>query len=70
LSHAHPYYADVVAEDYDLTWQALAAISYRFEKVDAVVGYPYLEWDFDNGDMLNFDELDLSGPFAGFKIWF
>jgi len=64
------YYADVGTGDSDKTWQALAAISYRFESVDAVLGYRYLEWDFDKGDMLNFDELDLSGPFAGVKFRF
>jgi hypothetical protein len=35
-----------------------------------VFGYRYLKWDFDDGDMLNFDELDLSGPFAGIKVRF
>jgi hypothetical protein len=64
------YYADVGTGESDKTWQALAAISYRFESVDAVLGYRYLEWDFDKGDMLNFDELDLSGPFAGVKFRF
>jgi hypothetical protein len=64
------YFADVGAGDSDMTWQALAAISYRFQKFDAVLGYRYLEWDFDDGDMLNFDELDLSGPFAGVKFRF
>ena len=64
------YYADVGAGDSDLTWQALAAINYRFQKVDAVLGYRYLDWDFDEGDMLNFDDLNLSGPFAGFKFRF
>jgi hypothetical protein len=64
------YFADVGTGDSDLTWQALAAISYRFEKLDAVFGYRYLKWNFDDGDMLNFDELDLSGPFAGIKVRF
>ena len=64
------YFADVGTGDSDTTWQALAAISYRFKKVDAVIGYRYLEWDFDKGDMLNFDDLDLSGPFAGVKFQF
>jgi hypothetical protein len=64
------YYADVGGGNSRLTWQALAAVSYRFQKVDAVVGYRYLDWDFDKGDMLNFDELNLSGPFAGVKFLF
>jgi hypothetical protein len=53
-----------------MTWQALGAINYRFQRVDAVVGYRYLDWDFDDGDMLNFDDLNLSGPFAGVKFLF
>jgi hypothetical protein len=65
------YYGDVGTGESDKTWQALAAISYRFESVDAVLGYRYLKWEFDKaGDMLNFDELDLSGPFAGVKFRF
>ena len=64
------YYADVGAGNSKSTWQALAGINYRFQKVDAVVGYRYLEWDFDKGDMLNFDDLNLSGPFAGVKFRF
>lgn len=62
------YAADVGTGDSELTWQALAAISYRFQKLDAVVGYRYLEWDFDDNEV--FDDLDLSGPFAGAKFRF
>ena len=64
------YYADVGGGNSKTTWQALAAINYRFQRVDAVVGYRYLDWDFDDGDMLNFDDLNLSGPFAGVKFLF
>jgi hypothetical protein len=64
------YYADVGAGNSKMTWQALAAINYRFQRFDAVVGYRYLDWDFDDGDMLNFDDLNLSGPFAGVKFLF
>jgi hypothetical protein len=64
------YYADVGGGNSKMTWQALAAINYRFQRVDAVVGYRYLDWDFDDGDMLNFDELNLGGPFAGVKFLF
>ena len=64
------YYADVGGGNSKMTWQALGAINYRFQRVDAVVGYRYLDWDFDDGDMLNFDDLNLSGPFAGVKFLF
>ena len=62
------YYADVGTGDSDLTWQALAGINYRFKRVDAVLGYRYLDWDFDDNEVL--DDLNLSGPFAGVKFRF
>ncbi len=62
------YYADIGAGDSDLTWQAAAAINYRLEKVDLALGYRYLDWDFD--DFGPFNDLNLSGAFAGVKIPF
>lgn len=62
------YYADIGAGDSDLTWQALAAVNYRMKKVDLVLGYRYLDWEFD--DFGPFDDLNLSGAFAGVKIPF
>jgi hypothetical protein len=62
------YYLDVGTGDSELTWQALAGINYRFEKVDAVLGYRYLDWTFDNNDLL--DDLNVSGPYAGIKFRF
>lgn len=61
-------YLDAGAGDSDSTWQAKAALNYRFRKVDAVVGYRYLDWDFDDND--TFDDLNLSGPYAGVKFRF
>ena len=37
-------YLDVGTGDSDLTWQARGGLNYRFEKVDAVIGYAHLEW--------------------------
>lgn len=62
------YYADIGTGESDLTWQALAAVNYRFRKVDAVLGYRYLKWDFDDRNLL--DNLNLHGPFAGVKVLF
>lgn len=62
------YYIDVGAGDSDLTWQALAAVNYRLKKADLVLGYRYLDWDFD--DFGPFNDLNLSGAFAGVKIPF
>ena len=38
----------------------------KMEKVNLVLGYRYMDWDFDNYGP--FDDLNLSGPFAGVKI--
>lgn len=62
------YYADVGTGDSDVTWQALAAINYRCYRYDIVGGYRYLKWDFDHSPY--FDDLDLSGIFAGVKFSF
>lgn len=61
-------YLDVGSGDTDRTWQASAGIYYRFEKLDAGFGYRYVEWDFDDDD--TFDELNISGPYAGAKFRF
>ena len=62
------YYADIGTGESDFTWQALAAVNYRMEKVDLVLGYRYLDWEFD--DYGPFDDLNLSGAFLGVKIPF
>jgi len=62
------YHADIGAGDSDLTWQALVGLNYRFSKVDAAFRYRYLKWEFDDND--TFDDLDLSGPYAGARFSF
>lgn len=62
------YYGDFGGGDSDLTWQALGAINYRCNRYDFVGGYRYLEWEFDNSPY--FDDLNLSGLFAGIKFSF
>jgi hypothetical protein len=64
------YYADVGTGQSDLTWQALASLSYRFKHVDAVAGYRYLDYEFDTDNVEFLDSLDISGPYAGVKFWF
>jgi hypothetical protein len=59
------YYADIGAGGSDLTWQALAAINYRFRPLDIALGYRYLYWDFEKGSLI--EDLDISGPYAGVK---
>ena len=62
------YHLDAGTGDTDFSWQALGAVNYRFDKVDAVFGYRYLEWNFD--DDKAFNDLDISGPFVGVKVQF
>jgi hypothetical protein len=66
------YLFDVGTGDTDLTWQAFAAIAYKFEKVGLSLGYRHLEWQFDEddagGDLL--DKIYISGPMIGIKYWF
>jgi hypothetical protein len=64
------YYADVGTGESDLTWQALGSLNYRFMNVDLVLGYRYLDWNFDSDDGDVLDDLNLHGPFAGVKFSF
>ena len=63
-----PYYADVGTGDSDLTWQATAGVGYRFQRFDLVIGYRYLDWEFDDSSVFN--DMNISGPYAGFKFVF
>ena len=63
-----PFYADIGTGDSDLTWQAFAGIAYKFKKIDVILAYRYLYWDFDDSDV--FDDLNLSGPYVGIKFVF
>jgi len=67
-----PYLFDVGTGDTDLTWQAFAAIAYKFDRVGLSLGYRHLEWDFDEGDAGGdlLDKLYVSGPMIGIKYWF
>jgi hypothetical protein len=64
------YYADVGTGDSDLTWQALASISYRFNHLDATAGYRHLEYEFDSNSDDFLESMTISGPYAGVKFWF
>jgi hypothetical protein len=63
-----PYHLDIGTGDSDVTWQGLGGIGYRFKHFDVIGAYRYLSWDFDSGDQL--DDLNLHGPFLGFKFRF
>jgi len=63
-----PVYADVGAGDSDLTWQAFGGIGYRFERFEAILGYRYLKWEFEDNSAL--DDLAVHGPILGAKFSF
>lgn len=63
-----PYYLDVGTGETDLTWQGFGGIGYRFKKLDVIVGYRYLAWDFDSNAV--FADMNLSGPLVGVKFRF
>ncbi len=64
------YHLDVGTGQSEFTWQALGSLNYRFKNVDLVLGYRYLDWNFDadEGDVL--DDLNIHGPIAGVKFTF
>lgn len=67
-----PYFFDVGTGDTDLTWQAYAAIAYKFDRIGLSLGYRHLEWELDEGDAGGdlFEKLYISGPMIGIKWWF
>ena len=62
------YYGDIGTGQSDRTWQTYVGVSYRFKYVDAVLGYRYLKWNFDQEAGL--DNLILKGPMAGITYQF
>lgn len=63
-----PVYADIGTGESDLTWQVFGGIGYRFEKIEAVLGYRYLRWEFDDNAAL--DDLAVHGPILGARFRF
>lgn len=63
-----PYYLDVGAGDRTTTWQAYAGVGYKLKRVDLVLGYRHLNWNFD--DNVVFSDMNLSGFLLGVKIRF
>ena len=58
-----PYRADIGTGDSDFTLHAFAGIGYRFESFKLLLAYRYLEWEFEDGALL--DDLQASGPVLG-----
>lgn len=58
-----PYYADIGAGSSSLTYQLLAGVGYRFDKVDVKLAYRHLFYD-QSGDKL-LQDVTFSGPALG-----
>jgi hypothetical protein len=67
-----PFHVDVGAGDTELTWQAFVGVGYKYEKFDLIMGYRYLDWDFDDSDKGGdtFNDFTISGPIIGAKFTF
>jgi hypothetical protein len=59
-------YADVGTGQSDLTWQALAAVGYRFDRFDLVAGYRYLDYEFRDDEPLA--SMRVYGPWGAFRL--
>jgi len=62
------YQLDGGAGDSDFTWQGIGAVAYRFKSFDAMFGYRYLDWNFD--DKASLEDLNFHGPSAGVRFVF
>jgi hypothetical protein len=59
-----PYYVDIGTGDSDLSWQAMAGVSFQAAKwVDLALVYRHLEWDLGNDKLVA--DLNISGPAFG-----
>lgn len=67
-----PFQLDAGSGDTDMTWQAFAGVGYEYESFDLIVGYRYLEWEFDDGGTGGkvYNDLSISGPIIGAKFKF
>ena len=63
-----PVHVDVGTGDSDLTWQLLAGVGYTFSWGDVLLAYRHLEYEQEDGDLL--EGLSLSGPALGASFRF
>lgn len=66
------YYLDVGTGDSQLTYQAMGAVGYQFNKISVSGGYRYLRWNFGESDDLGraMRNLKVAGPFAALSYNF
>lgn len=58
-----PYYLDVGTGDSDLTWQAIAGVSYAYGWGDLIISYRHFE--YDGGPQGLMENFSFSGPVIG-----
>lgn len=58
-----PYYLDVGTGDSDLTWQAIAGVSYAYSWGDLIISYRHFE--YDGGPQGLMENFSFSGPVIG-----
>jgi len=63
-----PLHADVGTGDSTLTWQLSVGAGYSFSWGDLILAYRHLDYDHDDGDLL--ESLALSGPALGANFRF
>jgi opacity protein-like surface antigen len=67
-----PFHADIGTGDSESTWQGFAGLGYKYDNMDIIAGYRYIEWNFDEshpaGDVFN--DVSISGPMLGIKFHF
>ncbi len=63
-----PYYADIGAGESDSVVDLLGGVGYRFQRVDLVAGWRYLDYDFGGGFPLK--TMTVNGPLVGVEFSF
>ena len=63
-----PYYLDVGAGESDLTWQARIGLGYRFESVEVLGVWRYLDYDLGNSTPIQ--SVSFNGPAFGVTFRF
>lgn len=63
-----PYYLDIGTGDSDLTWQAIAGVSYAYGWGDLIISYRHFE--YDGGPQGLMENFSFSGPVIGGRFSF
>jgi hypothetical protein len=64
-----PLYFDIGTGESDGTWQGFAGVGYKFEKINTILAYRYLDYNFDKSNEV-MEDLNVKGPFLGLMFRF